>query len=223
MHKTSKESFFYFAWGKTIPSCCHYSSSLATFSSGHSSSRPGVKMRRFILLILFFTIFAFILFLLKDTFYVARLILQDAPSVLSVPVANVSVRNLRDTWGASRSEGREHQGIDIFAAKGTPVVSTTRGIVWKIGQNRLGGNAVWVLGPGGQLHYYAHLDRFSGIQVRDRIVEGTVLGFVGNTGNAARTQPHLHYGIYTLSGEAFNPFPLLRLNRQDAKNANLRP
>lgn len=50
------------------------------------------------------------------------------------------------------------------------------------GHNALGGNVVWVLGPGGQRHYYAHLDRFAHVPVGQRIEPGTVLGYVGNTG-----------------------------------------
>jgi murein DD-endopeptidase MepM/ murein hydrolase activator NlpD len=65
-----------------------------------------------------------------------------------------------------------------------------------------------VLGPGGQRHYYAHLDRFAGVFAGMRVQAGTLLGYVGNSGNAKGTPPHLHYGIYTASG-AINPYPLL--------------
>lgn len=76
------------------------------------------------------------------------------------------------------------------------------------GDNVLGGHVLWVLGPGGQRHYYAHLEGFSPLSVGERIHAGTVLGYVGNTGNAKTTPPHLHYGIYGHAG-AINPFPLL--------------
>lgn len=150
-----------------------------------------------------------------------RLTRQSPSSTLQVPVEGVSERQLSDTWKAPRSEGRKHQGIDIFAPKGTPVQSTTRGVVLRLGKNRLGGNVVWILGPGGQLHYYAHLDRFAGIKSRDRIGEGVVLGFVGNTGNARGTPPHLHYGIYSLNGRPLNPFPLLKAIREFYKPSEL--
>jgi murein DD-endopeptidase MepM/ murein hydrolase activator NlpD len=68
---------------------------------------------------------------------------------------------------------------------------------------------VWVLGPGGQRHYYAHLDRYADIVTGQRVRPGTILGYVGTTGNAAGTPPHLHYGIYEAGG-AINPYPLLR-------------
>jgi murein DD-endopeptidase MepM/ murein hydrolase activator NlpD len=121
----------------------------------------------------------------------------------------VSPQRIRDTWGAQRPGGRRHEGVDIFAPRGTPVVSATRGLVWKVGENALGGNVVWVLGPGGDLHYYAHLDRVADIVPRQRVEAGTVIGTVGSSGNAERTPPHLHYGLYRRGGGAINPYPLL--------------
>lgn len=136
---------------------------------------------------------------------------KPAPESLPVPVDNVSAKALRDTWHAARGNGRRHEGIDIFAARGTPVRAATEGIVTRIGSNRLGGKVVWIAGPGGQRHYYAHLDAYGTIETGQRIQAGTIVGYVGNTGNARRTPPHLHYGIYTGFGP-INPFPLLRRN-----------
>lgn len=146
---------------------------------------------------------------LENALYLVRLQGLPAPSVLPVPVAGVEPAGLRDTWGGARSEGRRHEGIDIFAARGTPVLSSTEGVVLRVGGNRLGGQVVWVLGPGGQRHYYAHLDRYGDVHAGMRVAPGRVLGYVGNTGNAAATPPHLHYGIYTADG-AINPYPFLR-------------
>ncbi|MBY4898573.1 M23 family metallopeptidase [Cupriavidus sp. AU9028] len=140
--------------------------------------------------------------------YASRLAAMAAPASLPVPVSGVSVRALRDTWHGARSGGRKHEGIDIFAPRGREVVSSTEGIVSRVGTNNLGGKVVWVMGPGRQMHYYAHLDDYADIAPGDRVMPGTVLGFVGNTGNARGTPPHLHYGIYTASG-AINPYPLL--------------
>lgn len=138
---------------------------------------------------------------------------RPLPNRLDVPVDGVKRQQLTDTWGASRSQGRRHEGIDIMAAKGTKVYSTTDGIVSSLKGNNLGGTVVWVLGPGQSWHYYAHLDRHSRhIQEGDFIKKGTLLGYVGHTGNASRNAPHLHYGIY-LSGKgrgAVNPYPYLR-------------
>lgn len=146
---------------------------------------------------------------IRHAWYAARLMAMPRPVALPVPVAGVRPRALRDTWGGARSEGRKHEGIDIFARRGTAVLSATEGIVTRVGTNRLGGRVVWVLGPGGQRHYYAHLDHYADVTAGMRIEAGRVLGYVGNTGNAAGTPPHLHYGIYEMGG-AINPYPLLR-------------
>ena len=146
---------------------------------------------------------------LKNALYLGELIAEEPPRTLPVPIRGVSVRAVRDTFGAPRPGDRKHQGIDIFAPLGTPVVSTTRGIVARIGENRLGGTVVWVLGPGGDRHYYAHLNSVADIKTGQRIVPGDVLGTVGTTGNARGTSPHLHYGVYRRANGAINPFPLL--------------
>jgi murein DD-endopeptidase MepM/ murein hydrolase activator NlpD len=146
---------------------------------------------------------------LKQMLYAMRLASMPVPTALPVPVRGVVPRALRDTWHGARSEGRRHEGIDIFAKRGTAVVAATEGIVLRVGTNRLGGQVVWVLGPGGQRHYYAHLDRYAEIGNGQRVRPGTVLGYVGTTGNAKGTPPHLHYGIYAAGG-AINPYPMLR-------------
>lgn len=146
---------------------------------------------------------------IRNALYLAELLAEEAPISLQMPVQGVSTRAVRDTFGAPRPGDRQHQGVDIFAPRGAPVVSTTRGIVSRIGENSLGGTVVWVLGPGGDRHYYAHLDSVADIQSGQRIAAGETLGRVGNTGNARGTPPHLHYGIYRRISGAINPFPLL--------------
>lgn len=138
-----------------------------------------------------------------------RLIRSESPSHLPVPVEGVRPQQIANGWDSPRSGGRKHRGIDIFARRGTPVVSSTRGIVVTVGQNSLGGRIVRVLGPGGQWHYYAHLDRFGDVREGQLIEEGAVLGYVGDSGNAKGTPPHLHYGVYRFRGGAINPYPLL--------------
>lgn len=166
-------------------------------------------MRLLLLGVLLVIAYAFVGPYIDDAIYAIRLSSMPAPAVVEVPVRGVSREQLRDTWQAARSGGRKHEGIDIFAPRGTPVHSATEGIVMRVGTNRLGGQVVWVLGPGGQRHYYAHLDRFADIGRGARVRAGTVLGYVGSTGNAAGTPPHLHYGIYGPGG-AINPYPVLR-------------
>ena len=155
--------------------------------------------------------------------FVIRLSTRPAPTSVAVPVAGVARRGLVDTWGGARSEGRRHEGIDIFAKRGTEVLAATEGLVSRIGENRLGGRTVWVLGPGRQRHYYAHLDRYvDTLTPGDRVAVGDVLGYVGNSGNAKGTPPHLHYGIYTLTG-AINPYPLLMAPPADPPPAAATP
>lgn len=145
---------------------------------------------------------------LKLALYAARLAAMPAPTAVAMPVATIQRRALRDTWHASRPPNRRHEGIDIFAKKGTPVVASTEGIVMRLDETAVGGKVVWLLGPGGQQHYYAHLDGFGNVSVGQRVQAGALLGFVGNTGNASTTPPHLHYGVYAEDG-AINPYPLL--------------
>jgi murein DD-endopeptidase MepM/ murein hydrolase activator NlpD len=113
-----------------------------------------------------------------------------------------------NTWGAQRPGRRRHEGVDIFAPRDTPVLSTTRGLVTHVGTNTLGGQVVWILGPGFESHYYAHLDRFAEIHRGDIVNAGDVIGYVGRTGNAGGTPFHLHYGVYH-HGKAQNPYPRL--------------
>ena len=146
---------------------------------------------------------------LRLAIYSAELAAMPAPASLAMPVDGVRPASLRDSWHAPRDGGgRRHEGLDIFAPRGRPVLSATEGIVLRVGTNPLGGQVVWVMGPGGQRHYYAHLDRFAGVRAGQRVEAGTVLGYVGTTGNARGTPPHLHYGIYT-GGGAISPYPLL--------------
>ncbi len=134
---------------------------------------------------------------------------------LLLPVEGVTMSQVSDTWGAARSEGRTHEGTDIFAPEGTPVYSATPGYVYRIGQNPYGGNVVIVMGGAGVRYYYAHLSGFAeGLEEGRYVTSETVLGFVGTTGNAAATPPHLHFGVYpgpyeTCAWEAENPYQLL--------------
>jgi len=140
---------------------------------------------------------------------VAKLYTQSPDTKIAMPLEDVSRKTVADTWQAPRGTGRRHEGQDIFAPKGTPILSATNGYIYKIGENNLGGQTVSVIGSGGRVYYYAHLDSYArGIAVGDRVSKRTVLGYVGTTGNAQGTPPHLHFGIYTFTG-AINPLPLL--------------
>jgi murein DD-endopeptidase MepM/ murein hydrolase activator NlpD len=141
---------------------------------------------------------------------------HEPPMEVVVPVAGVTPRSLRSSWGDPRPGHRTHEGIDIFARRGTPVVAATEGQVVRVGRNSLGGKVVWVAGAGARLYYYAHLDRYAdGLAVGTRVKAGEVLGYVGNTGNARTTPPHLHFGVYPAERafRAVDPAPILRHGR----------
>lgn len=132
------------------------------------------------------------------------------PARLPVPVQGVIAARIADTFGAPRGVDRAHAGVDIFATRGTPVTSTSLGLVVSIRDAGLGGKQVWLLGPARERHYYAHLDGWApGLEQGARVAPGDVLGFVGTTGNARGTPPHLHYGIYGRGG-AYDPLPLFK-------------
>ena len=117
-----------------------------------------------------------------------------------------------DSFLAPRSGGRQHQGIDIFAPTGTNLFAVERGVIAKVGTNRLGGIKLWLYGESGTTYYYAHLLAFAP-GIRDGLVveAGDMVGYVGNTGNAISTPPHLHFEIHPGNGPAVNPTPLLRV------------
>ena len=145
---------------------------------------------------------------------------MPAPASLPMPVRGVTVAEVADTWGAERSGDRRHEGVDIFATRGTAVTSTTRGVVGAVREGGLGGRQVWVRGPGLENHYYAHLDGWAEhLSQGDVVLPGDVLGFVGDSGNARGTPTHLHYGIYGDDG-ALDPMPRLRAGAAPAASAS---
>lgn len=138
------------------------------------------------------------------------LLQQDLPKTLPIPVDGVTASQLRNTWGHARDGGRRHQGIDILAPRHTPIRSVTAGIIENKGMRGLGGQVVTIVGPGGYRHYYAHLEDFGPQAEGDWVEAGEVIGTVGNSGNAAVSAPHLHYGLYTPGWKAVNPYTYLR-------------
>lgn len=115
-----------------------------------------------------------------------------------------------DTWGAPRSGGRSHQGVDMMAARGTPIVAIYEGTIRRIATNNLGGLTVWLTALNGDLFYYAHLDSYGDISVGQRVAEGHVLGYNGSSGNAPDWLPHLHFEFHPGGGAAINPYPLVK-------------
>ncbi len=125
------------------------------------------------------------------------------------PVSGKGNSAIMSFWGMERDGGkRTHEGIDIFAKKGTPVIAVADGYITHTGNHGLGGKQVWLRdGLLGRSLYYAHLDSIA-VTAGTRVKTGSVLGFVGNTGNAKFTPPHLHFGIYTGYG-AIDPLPFV--------------
>jgi len=141
--------------------------------------------------------------------HIARLYTKEPDQTIAMPLEDVSKKQIADTWHAPRGSDRLHEGQDIFAPRGTPVLSATEGYIVNIGENNLGGQTVSVIGAGGRTYYYAHLDSYAPqIAEGDYVTTKTLLGYVGTTGNAGGTPPHLHFGVYA-SGGAMNPLPLL--------------
>ncbi|TVZ26458.1 murein DD-endopeptidase MepM/ murein hydrolase activator NlpD [Gillisia sp. Hel_I_86] len=127
------------------------------------------------------------------------------------PVAGGKNSDAQSFWGAQRDGGkRSHKGVDIFAKRGTPVIAAVDGRITSSGEKGLGGKQVWLRDPKrGQSLYYAHLDSIAAIK-KYQVKAGDTLGFVGNTGNARTTAPHLHFGIYRRFGGAINPYHFIK-------------
>jgi hypothetical protein len=105
-----------------------------------------------------------------------------------------------DTFAAARAQQAYHEGEDIFGTLGQPVVAVTDGIVFALGYDATGGNQLWILDPAGNEFYYAHLSAFSNAARNGSHVRaGEVIGFMGNSGDAAQTPVHLHFEVHPAS------------------------
>lgn len=113
-------------------------------------------------------------------------------------------------WGFARAGGRSHEGIDLFAARGTPVVAVADGTLFNVGWNGLGGWRLWVRDTAGNGFYYAHLDAYAPAAAEGAAVtRGTVLGYVGDSGDARGTPTHLHFQIHPGGGGPVPPYPIV--------------
>lgn len=137
---------------------------------------------------------------------------------LMVPVHGVSPDQLRDDFLAPRSGGRRHHAIDIMAPRLTPVLAADDGRVLALRSNTLGGLLVYLLDEAERfVYYYAHLDSFrEGLRPGERLRAGEVIGYVGNTGNASGTVPHLHLQVMRYQARRYwegvpvNPYFILQ-------------
>lgn len=141
------------------------------------------------------------------------------PPALLVPVQGVRALDLRDTFDEGRDGGRRgHEAIDILAPRGTPVLAADDGRIVKLFLSKPGGITIYQFDPSGRLaYYYAHLERYAaGLAEGQSVRRGSVLGYVGISGNARADAPHLHFAIFRLGaqrqwwkGEPINPFSRL--------------
>jgi murein DD-endopeptidase MepM/ murein hydrolase activator NlpD len=143
-----------------------------------------------------------------------------APASLIIPVAGVARTALTDTWGAARAQGRVHEGIDILAPEGTPVLAAIDGRIAKFFDSERGGITIYEFDSSERfVFYYAHLlARAPNLAERYQVRQGQVIGYVGMTGNAP--VPHLHFEVERLGpdrhwwqAESVNPYPLLIAGR----------
>lgn len=137
---------------------------------------------------------------------------------LIMPIADISVDRLSDTFNETHN-GHKHEALDIMAPRGTPVRAAVEGNVVKLFTSKEGGLTVYQFDDSRNLcYYYAHLDHYAaGLREGALLRQGDVLGYVGSTGNASPTNPHLHFAIFRLDpdkkwyhGTAINPLPMLR-------------
>ncbi|HEY4378674.1 MAG TPA: M23 family metallopeptidase [Acidimicrobiales bacterium] len=137
--------------------------------------------------------------------------------------------NFIDSFGDPRlsgtSQSHAHLGCDILAAQGTPLFAVERGVVTQLdGDTGLGGIAVWLKGQSGASYYYAHMMAIApGIVVGSVVDPGTILGFVGSTGDASPSAPHVHFEIHPDGGVAVDPYPFLKTLDEIAHNQPVEP
>lgn len=146
---------------------------------------------------------------------------------LAFPVAGYENARLDDSYLDPRDGGsRRHQAIDIMAPRGTPVLAVQSGRVLRLSKTSKGGISLYATDDESKyVYYYAHLDRYhSRMSVGRSLARGDTIGFVGSTGNASESAPHLHFQVMRMpsdgrywNGEPINPYPLLRATRVGAE------
>ena len=146
---------------------------------------------------------------------------HESPSGLLIPVAGIRPEQLSDTFNSSRSENRVHDAIDIMAPAGTPVVAVADGTIIKFFDSQRGGITIYQISSDQKyFYYYAHLQRRAeNVREGDPVKKGTVIAYVGDTGNSGAGNFHLHFAISIVrdpkrfwDGQPINPYPLLRGN-----------
>ena len=141
---------------------------------------------------------------------------------LIIPVAGVKPSELLDTFTALRSGGRTHNAIDLMAPRETPVLAAADGEILRLVTNGLGGTTLYLLSADRKVvFYHAHLDYYAeGLFIGQKVKQGEVIAFVGDTGNAGIGNFHLHFAVWLVedpkrysTGTILNPYPMLRRAR----------
>jgi len=149
----------------------------------------------------------------------------ESTQTLMIPVVGIKREQLQDTYNDSRSSGRGHNAIDIIAPGGTPVVAVSDGEIAKFFYSERGGITIYQYSPDKHfIYYYAHLQkRADNIKEQDFVKQGTIIGYVGDTGSSGARNFHLHFSISILQdpkrlfdGTDVNPYPILK-NGVEAK------
>jgi murein DD-endopeptidase MepM/ murein hydrolase activator NlpD len=143
-------------------------------------------------------------------------------SSLEFPVLVLSRVRLQDSFRDPRANGeRTHHAVDIMAPRHTPVRAVSDGVIARTSSGGAGGIALYEIdSSGGYCFYYAHLEAYApGVEEGQPVRSGDVIGYVGSSGNAPESAPHLHFAIFKQSdrrhqcgGRAINPYPLLKLS-----------
>jgi murein DD-endopeptidase MepM/ murein hydrolase activator NlpD len=137
---------------------------------------------------------------------------------LILPVQGADATRIVDTFADARGGGSPHEALDIMARRGSPVLAAGDGAIEKLFESKKGGTTIYQFDPSRTwCYYYAHLDHYAAGLIQGATVhQGQVIGYVGSTGDASPTAPHLHFAIFKLGpekhwwrGTAVNPFPIL--------------
>ena len=139
---------------------------------------------------------------ISDPNYITVGQVLTAPNAWQCPVPSASFVN---DFGYVNDQGWAHQGVDLFADRGTPVLAPVGGLVERY-PNPSGGNAIELYGNDGNRYYMAHFNEYGD---SGRVAAGTIVGYVGNTGDARTTSTHVHFEIHPGGGSAVNPYPTL--------------
>ena len=152
------------------------------------------------------------------------------PNAVLIPVAGITRAQLKPTFDQPRA-GHIHHALDILAPRGTPVMAAVDGTIRKLFNSRAGGITIYEFDRDAALvYYYAHLDHYaSGVREGMRVRRGDVIGYVGTTGNAPASTPHLHFAIARLDatkawskGDPIDPYPILMQRGVTIAAADLR-